>query len=138
MPTDLEAAIMQKIKPLLEDAMQRYLGITISEIESDITDRLRNPLLEFAIDTKIPFKKAKRAFRKAYLLHLLQLRGGNVSDTAKAAGMARESVQRLIKQFKLGDERAPSRSTRFPLLSISSCCKYAGKRCRRCVYGNTT
>ena len=41
----LEKLIDAKVKPLLEEAMHKNLGVTVSEIELDITDRLKSPLL---------------------------------------------------------------------------------------------
>ena len=70
--TQLEEVVSAKVKPMVEEAMQKYLGVTIAEIESDISDRIKkSPMLE--ISTSIPFKKAKREFKKAYLARLLRI-----------------------------------------------------------------
>ena len=42
---ELEAVIERKVKPLVETAMQKHLGITISEIETDITEKLKKRAL---------------------------------------------------------------------------------------------
>ncbi len=99
---ELEKLIDKKIKPLVEEAMQKHLGITISEIEEDITDKLKKaPLIEFDIDTKIPFKQAKKQFKKKYLTRLLQLHLGNVAEVARIAKIDRRSIHRLITELKI-------------------------------------
>ena len=65
--TDLERVIQDKVKPLIDSSMQKFLGITIKELSTDISDRLkRTPLLDFKIDTSMLFKKAKKLFKKEY------------------------------------------------------------------------
>ncbi|OYT32788.1 hypothetical protein DRJ22_03200 [Candidatus Woesearchaeota archaeon] len=99
---ELENIIYTKIKPLVEEAMQKNLGITISEIEEDISDKLKKaPLLDFEVDTKIPFKQAKKNFKKKYLTRLLQLNLGNVAEVARIAGIDRRSIHRLVSELKI-------------------------------------
>lgn len=98
----LEAVIEKRIKPLLDEAMQRYLGIRVSEIEQDISDKLKHSsLLLVDIDTSIPFKKAKRLFKKTYIIRLAKRLFGNVSEIAKISGMDRRSVHRIIAEMKI-------------------------------------
>lgn len=98
----LESLVSIKVKPLLEDAMHRNLGVTITEIESDISDKLkRGSLWEFDIDTGLKFKEAKRKFKREYIARLLQLHGGNVADVAKAADVDRRSVHRFVAEMRL-------------------------------------
>ena len=103
MESELERVIEQKVKTLVDDAMQKFLGVTISELEKDITSKLRkwSPLLEFDIDTNILFKKAKRLFKRYYFTRLLKNVLGNVSDMAKISGVQRESIHRLMKPLKI-------------------------------------
>ncbi len=98
---ELEQALEARIKPVLEQAMHKYLGVTVSEIEGDISDKLKRPLLDFQIDTRIPFKKAKLLFRKAYFTRLLQMFLGNISEVAKVSGLDRRSVHRLIERLHI-------------------------------------
>ena len=82
--------------------MHKYLGMTIAEIESDISDKLKQTtFFEFTIATSLPFKKAKKLFIKHYLARLCRLRFGNVSDIANIAGVDRRSVHRLVNNLKL-------------------------------------
>ena len=97
---DLERTIEEKVKPLVADAMQKYLGVTIQELEKDISQTLKRPLID-SPDVSIPFKKAKKLFKKAYLARLLQSKAGNVLEAAKAAGIDRRSIHRLIAEHHI-------------------------------------
>lgn len=94
---DLERTIEEKVKPLVDKAMHQFLGVKVSEIERDITLKLKH--LDDDPDISIPFKKAKRLFKKSYLLRLLQQHSGNVAEAAKWAGIDRRSLHRLITSF---------------------------------------
>ncbi|MBW2978966.1 hypothetical protein KY304_02545 [Candidatus Woesearchaeota archaeon] len=99
---ELENLVEKRIKPIVEKAMHNYFGITIAEIESDISDKIKHsPLIDFEINTDIPFKKAKKQFKKLYLKKLLKLKSGNISDVAKLSGLDRRSVHRLIIELKI-------------------------------------
>jgi DNA-binding NtrC family response regulator len=104
MPTkeELENLVEKKVRPIVEKAMQDYLGVTIAEIESDISDKLkRSPLIDFEIDTKIPFKAAKKAFKRTYISKLLKLYSGNISDVANSSGLDRRSIHRLVIELRI-------------------------------------
>ncbi len=96
----LDYVIDKKVKPLIDKAMKDYLGITVNEIEADISDKLlKSPLLDVDVDTHIPFKKAKERFKETYLLKLLKHKYGNVTMVADIANVDRRSVHRLVKKF---------------------------------------
>jgi DNA-binding NtrC family response regulator len=98
----VEGAIEQRIKPIVESAMRKHLGIAVSDIEADITDQLkRSTLLDVAVNTKTPYKQAKKAFKRAYLLQLLQQHLGNISTAATVAGLDRRSIHRLVTGFHI-------------------------------------
>jgi two-component system response regulator GlrR len=48
-----------------------------------------------------PLKEARDDFEKSYLVHLLELSGGNVSKAAKMAGKYRADFYDLIKKHAL-------------------------------------
>jgi DNA-binding NtrC family response regulator len=99
---ELENLVEKRVKPIVEKAMHDFLGVTITEIEEDISDKIKHsPLIDFEINTKIPFKKAKKDFKKVYLSRLLKQRLGNISDVAKISGLDRRSVHRLIIELKI-------------------------------------
>jgi DNA-binding NtrC family response regulator len=60
------------------------------------------------IDTAIPFGEAKRRivdhFERSYLLRALRENEGNVSRTANAIGMVRQSLQQKIRELDLRSE----------------------------------
>lgn len=97
---DLERTIEEKVKPLVSDAMQKYLGVTVKELEQDISKTLKHPILDIP-DVSIPFKKAKKLFKKTYLARLLHAKAGNIVDAAKAAGIDRRSVHRLVAELRI-------------------------------------
>lgn len=106
MDEKLEKLIDAKVKPIVEEAMQKHLGVTVSEIEQDISDKIKkSPLLEFEIDTSVPFKQAKKNFKKKYINRLLQLNLGNVAEVARISGLDRRSVHRLISELDINPDR---------------------------------
>ena len=98
---DLEKVINDKIKPIIDSSMHKFLGITIKELSTDISDRLkRTPLLDFKIDTGMPFKIAKQLLKRQYIRRLLQLKQGSISDVAKIANIDRRTIHRFAKSIK--------------------------------------
>lgn len=101
MQQDLEKTVETKIKPMLEEAMQKYLGVTVSEIGADITEKLKKGhLLGLDINTKLPFKRAKNLFKKWFLMRLLKTHFGNVSDVARISRVDRRTIHRLVVEMK--------------------------------------
>ena len=99
---NLEKKIDERVKPIVDDAMQKFLGVTVGEIGKDITSKIkRSPVLDYDIDVTIPFKKAKILFKKYYLSKLLRNHFGNVSEVARIAGIDRRSIHRLISSLKI-------------------------------------
>jgi len=99
---ELEKLVEARVKPLLAEAMQKSLGITVAELEADISDKLkRSILLEFEVDTKLKFKDSKKKFKREYVAHLLQLNFGNVADVAKIASVDRRSIHRIVAEMKI-------------------------------------
>ena len=91
---DLEKVLKKKIKPIIDEATHRFLGVTIGELGKDITDSIeKNPLLSYEIDTSISFKEAKNKFKKQFLAKQIQTHYGNVSALAKALEVDRRSMQ---------------------------------------------
>ena len=102
--TTLDTVVEKKIKPMLDEAMRRYLGVRIEELTTDVSDRLRrSALLDIPVDVNVPFKKAKLAFKKNYLIRLLQLHFGNIAEVARLSGVDRRSVHRLVRQSQVGE-----------------------------------
>ncbi|MBT3406473.1 hypothetical protein HN419_04865 [Candidatus Woesearchaeota archaeon] len=95
---DLEREVRNTEK-IVSEAMHRIAGVTIAELNKDITAKLeKNPLFDFKINTNIPFKTSKKLFKKEYLRRLLQTNLGNISLAAKVADIDRRSIHRLINE----------------------------------------
>lgn len=106
MTSDLNVAIDQRVKPIVGNAIRKHLGVSVSNIELDITDRLKkSALADFAINTSLPFKEAKKAFKRTYLARLLQTHLGNISTAAGIAGIDRRSMHRLVASLRIPTTR---------------------------------
>lgn len=98
----IEEVLKTKVEPLVDKAMHRYLGITVDELRKDITEKIEdNPLISYDIDTSVPFKAAKKVFKKEFLTRMLQSHFGNVSEVAKITGLNRRSVHRAVKELHI-------------------------------------
>lgn len=101
MASDLESTIKEKVTPLLEGTMEKSWGITIPCIGSDISDKLRNPLLHVYVPQTTTFHAAKKRFKAAFLKTELHRHLGNVSQLAKLLGVDRRSVHRAIRELDI-------------------------------------
>ena len=98
---DLEETIKEKISPLLEETMEKSWGITIPQIESDITDKLKNPPLSIYVPAHLTFQEAKRMFKGEFIKKELRLHKGNISQLAKSLDLDRRSIHRVIKDLEI-------------------------------------
>ena len=98
---DLEETIKEKVSPLLEETMERNWGITIPQIESDITDKLKNPPLQVYVSSQSTFAQAKKLFRAEFIKKELRLHQGNISQLAKTLDIDRRSIHRAVKELNL-------------------------------------
>lgn len=100
------ASKKEEIKPVVEKAIDEFLGVQVPTITEDISDRLLGGGLDFDIDLNVPFKDAREEFKKQYLIQLLQQVNGNISEAARISGLDRRTLHRLIKQYSLSIEQA--------------------------------
>lgn len=99
---NIDRLLDEKLKPLVQEATTKALGITVNELTEDITAKLvKTPCINFQINTAIKYKQAKRLFKKAYLQKMLELNLGNISEVADIAGAERRSIHRLINQLHI-------------------------------------
>ena len=99
---DLELVLHQKVKPIVDEATLKHLGVSIDKLTDDITSKLsRTTLVDIEADTSLPYKEAKKKFKKAFLTKLLLLNLGNISEVARITGQNRRSIHRLIKVFSI-------------------------------------
>lgn len=100
-PEDLETTLKEKVAPLLEESMEKHWGISIPQIESDITDKLRNPALQCYISPQSTFSQAKKKFKTAFLKKELHFHLGNISQLAKTLGIDRRSIHRAVRDLSI-------------------------------------
>lgn len=83
---------------IVDDAIKPVLGVSIDELNRDISEKLeKSPLASFDIDVKLKFKAAKKRFKQQFLSRLLRTSYGNISMVAKKAGVDRRSIHRIVK-----------------------------------------
>ena len=98
----LEKILPEKIQPLIDEAVKKWIGVKIEDISKDITEKLtKSPLWDFRINTHNSFKKEKKRFKEFYLKKLLTLNLGNVSEVARIADVDRRTVQRLSSKTEV-------------------------------------
>jgi len=98
----LEKVMKEKINPMIEESLHKFLGVTINELNKDLSDKIEtNPLISFDINTALSFKTAKKLFKKQYLQNLIRNHYGNISDVAKVANIDRRSVHRAVQELKI-------------------------------------
>jgi DNA-binding NtrC family response regulator len=102
----LEKPQKKNLEPIVDEALHRFLGVTIQELNKDISEKLqKSPLLEFTIDTSIGFKEAKRRFKREYLRRLLRVSYGNITEVARRAGVDRRSIHRIVNEAGIDVKR---------------------------------
>jgi two-component system response regulator GlrR len=83
----------------LENTIEYATAMTVQDI---ITEDLILPGKADEVDEAIqPFKEAKDAFEKGYLIRLMELAGGNVSSAAAMAGRYRADLYAILKKHGL-------------------------------------
>jgi len=84
----------------LENAVECAVAMSDGPlIDADII--LHNPRQASSGDGLKPFKDAKETFERRYLIQLMQLTGGNISQAAKLAGKYRADLYALLKKYAL-------------------------------------
>jgi len=64
----LEKVVKKKVTPVVEKSLHKILGVTIDELNEDISEKIeKNPLLDFNVNTNMKFKDAKNYSRKITL-----------------------------------------------------------------------
>ncbi len=81
---------------LVENVFQKYLGVSIRELNKDITRKLNGPVEDLLSEEETDLKKARRTFLKHYLIRLLERHRGNVKSASTEAGTSRRTLHRLI------------------------------------------
>jgi DNA-binding NtrC family response regulator len=96
----LEKVVVRPLKPIVDQAVHKFLGITIDELSKDISDKIETkPLIKFDVDINLSFKVAKKMFKKQFFSELIQTHYGNVSEVADIASVNRRSIHRVINDL---------------------------------------
>lgn len=98
----LEKVIHKKVKPIVDEALHKFLGLTIEELNKDISDTIESrPLVKFDIKTELSFKAAKKLFKKEFLKNMIETHYGNISEVARTTGLDRRSIHRAVKELRI-------------------------------------
>ncbi|MBS3158023.1 hypothetical protein J4206_01920 [Candidatus Woesearchaeota archaeon] len=96
----LEKVMAKPLKPAIDLAMHKFLGVTIDELNKDISDKIETkPLIQFDINTMLSFKAAKKLFKKQFFTKLIQTHYGNVSEVADVTKVDRRSIHRAVNEL---------------------------------------
>lgn len=80
----------------LENTVEYSVAMTVQDV---ITEALILPAKKGSVSEPVkPFKEAKDAFESSYLVHLLELTRGNISNAAALAGKYRADFYTLLKK----------------------------------------
>jgi DNA-binding NtrC family response regulator len=99
---------VRELRNVIEQAAVLASGDSIEEADLNLSGGLdggAGPLPDLA---DVPFSDAKRRvvedFERSFLLRALRENDGNISRTAEAIGMVRQSLQQKIRELELRDE----------------------------------
>jgi two-component system response regulator GlrR len=84
----------------LENAVECAVAMSDGPL-IDVDIILHNPRKTTTDDDLKPFKAAKESFERRYLIQLMQLTQGNISQAAKLAGKYRADLYALLKKYAL-------------------------------------
>ncbi len=89
----------------LENTIERAVAMTLRDV---ITEDMIPPSQEIEEKSLQPLKNAKADFEKDYLVQLIEITQGNVTQAAKLAGKYRADLYELFKKYNLNptDSRA--------------------------------
>ncbi|MCC7385176.1 MAG: sigma-54-dependent Fis family transcriptional regulator [Deltaproteobacteria bacterium] len=93
---------VRELRNVVERAAVLASGPEITPDDLDLGER-KSRTREVPADTGVPFNEAKKRateeFERAYLLRALEAHDGNISRTAEAIGMIRQSLQQKLKEL---------------------------------------
>ena len=97
----------ENIKPIIEDILKRNIGLSISELNNDITTKLHeNPLINYNLNTNLKLKDAKKEFKKEFIKRVLSMNYGNISEVAKQIDVNRKTIHRLVEDYEIKNIRS--------------------------------
>ena len=84
----------------LENAVECAVAMSDAPL-IDVDIILHNPRQTTTDENLKPFKDAKENFERRYLMQLMQLTQGNISQAAKLAGKYRADLYALLRKYAL-------------------------------------
>jgi DNA-binding NtrC family response regulator len=107
---ELIARLQRGVWPGNVRELRNYLErCLVLESTAPLSERALGPedeTQQLAVDVSLPYSEAKRrlldAFERRYLTALLEAHDGNVSRAARAAGMDRVYVYKLLRKHGIG------------------------------------
>lgn len=99
-PKSLEETVIEKVRPLVHQNIEKTWGLAIPKLEDDITSKLAREHSTIPIQFTLPFSEALAAFKKEFLLRELR-KHHNISFLAKLIGMSRRSIHRSINELQI-------------------------------------
>lgn len=91
---------MNELNAIVEESLKKHAGLSIKELNKNITHTLENRL-SFSIIIPARYRDAKRSFQKAYFQELLTLNLGNISKAAEKAQLNRRQIHRICNDAKI-------------------------------------
>lgn len=95
-------SLQERIAPVVDKTVRGVFGLQLPDLTTDISKTLAQTKAG-VVDTSVPFKEAKRQFKKEFLGRLLSA-FGSVTRVSEIAGIKRESVHRLMKQLDISTD----------------------------------
>ena len=88
----------------LENTIEYAMAVTQQDVIPDELILQQAKGLTETSQTLQPLKEARNAYEKSYLIHLLEICKGNISNAAKLAGKYRADFYDLLKKHDLKAE----------------------------------
>jgi DNA-binding NtrC family response regulator len=99
---------VRELRNVIEQAAVLASGESIEEADLKLSEGMDNGVSRLSDLADVPFSDAKKRmvedFERSFLLRALRDNDGNISRTAEAIGMVRQSLQQKIRELELRDE----------------------------------
>ena len=99
---------VRELRNVIEQAAVLASGESIEEADLNLSEGMDGGATDLPDLADVPFSVAKKRvvedFERSFLLRALRDNDGNISRTAEAIGMVRQSLQQKIRELELRDE----------------------------------
>jgi DNA-binding NtrC family response regulator len=99
---------VRELRNVIEQAAVLAPGEAIEEADLNLSGEMDGGGVQLPHHPDVPFSDAKKRvvedFERSFLLRALRDNEGNISRTAEAIGMVRQSLQQKIRELELRDE----------------------------------